>query len=219
MPTINSTPYSEPLSEDAIERIKALYTRMANAIRKAQGQEMSESDHEAIKKLATDFIADKSRDDLRNHIEAIYAPMAEGALPAFSDDDLEALHALIMFTLEFEDYLRRGRPSLKAICDLFATIFDPAVPMPAAEACAMDDVSCSTFSAIDSFRKVSCSYNGLIGTIKSELVWSEVTVPSLKKLFLQIFPAFAGEPDFHKKCRLLLDLFKIQIVIAVLSTE
>jgi hypothetical protein len=200
------------MKEDITERLQAMFTSIAKAVR----PELPDSDRDAVRDLVEGFVDDKLNDDLGDRVEAIYASMAEGALPAFSDSNLESLHCVVMFTLEFEDYLRRGLPRLKAIQEWHERLVGLTISNQR-DQLDMDFVNGATFSAIDSFRSVSGAYNGLIGSIESSLVWGIITVESLKELFRKIYPDFVVETDFLKKCRLLLDLFRIQIVFAAVS--
>jgi hypothetical protein len=49
---------------------------------------------------------------------------------------------------------------------------------------------------------------------RSRIDWSTVGVQSIRDLFLSLYPKFVTETKFENKCRLLLDLFKLQIVFA-----
>ena len=67
---------------------------------------------------------------------------------------------------------------------------------------------------IDSFRIVLRTYGVLVGSTKSRIDWSAVGMQSLRDRFLSLYPEFVAETKFENKCRLLLDLFKLQIVFA-----
>jgi hypothetical protein len=67
---------------------------------------------------------------------------------------------------------------------------------------------------IDSFRIVLRTYGVLVGSRKSRIDWSAVGMQSLRDRFLSLYPEFVAETKFENKCRLLLDLFKLQIVFA-----
>ena len=67
---------------------------------------------------------------------------------------------------------------------------------------------------IDSFRTVIHSYGILVGATRSTIDWKVINVQSLKDEFISIYDAFVAETNFESKCRLLLDLVKLQIVFA-----
>ena len=68
---------------------------------------------------------------------------------------------------------------------------------------------------VGSFPVVAISYGSLVGSKKrSTIDWNAFEVQSLKDRFLSMYDEFVMETDFNNKCRLLLDLFKLEIVFA-----
>jgi hypothetical protein len=67
---------------------------------------------------------------------------------------------------------------------------------------------------IDSFRTVIHSYGILVGSTRSTIDWNVINVRSLKDEFVSRYHTFLSQTDFETKCRLLLDLVKLQIVFA-----
>lgn len=72
----------------------------------------------------------------------------------------------------------------------------------------------TVFSGVDSFMLLCGSYGTLPSAVPSRLDWGNVSIPRLKERFEAHFAEFLGEEKFEEKCRLLLDLFKIQVVLA-----
>ncbi len=86
----------------------------------------------------------------------------------------------------------------------------------------LDDLCClircdSVFSGVDSFGLVSAAYRVLPGAGQTTITWDGKSVDSLKEEFVSKYSEFSDETNFEKRCRLLLDLFKLQIVFAGLS--
>jgi hypothetical protein len=137
--------------------------------------------------------------DNKMHLQAIQLNMEKSARPGFDDKDIEHLRILIRVTMEFHDYLRLAPPWPQFPGDPFHD---------------MTYMIDKILINIDSFRSVLHTYGVLVGSTKSRIEWSEVGVQSLKDRFLSLYPEFVAETEFENKCRLLLDLFKLQIVFA-----
>jgi hypothetical protein len=67
---------------------------------------------------------------------------------------------------------------------------------------------------VESFRVVMHSYGILVGATRSTVDWRTIDTKSLRGRFLSTYKDFVRETKFERKCRLLLDLFKVQIVLA-----
>ena|SRR5215472_8279491 len=133
--------------------------------------------------------------EVRQHVEAIQVSMVDAAKGCFSESQLDSLRVVIRLTVEFHYYVQRS-------CD---HVF------------CLEYVSESIFSGIDSFMSVVQAYGCLVGTTGSEIDWDEVSATSLKQQFVRIFDQYTRETVFERKCRLLLDLFKLQMVFAGVS--
>lgn len=133
------------------------------------------------------------------HLQAIQLNMEKSARPGFDDKNIEHLRILIRVTMEFHDYLRSAPPWPQFPGDPFHD---------------MTYMIDKILMNIDSFRSVLHTYGVLVGSTKSRIDWSGVGVQSLKDRFLSLYPEFVAETEFENKCRLLLDLFKLQIVFA-----
>jgi hypothetical protein len=132
-------------------------------------------------------------------VRTIQSSMEESARPGFDDKDIQNLGILIRVTVEFHDYLRSAAPWPQFPDDPFHD---------------MTYMIDKILFNIDSFRIVLHSYGVLVGLAKSRIDWTGVEVQSLKDRFLSLYPEFVAETKFENKCRLLLDLFKLQIVFA-----
>ncbi len=135
------------------------------------------------------------RNDQMQRVRAIQLSMDESARPGFDDEDIQHLHNLVSVTVRFYDYLTSA-PSPD----------DPFREMNYA----IDPI----FFNLDSFRVVMHSYFILVGSTASTINWNAITLTSLKDEFVSVYHAFVAQTNFETKCRLLLDLFKLQIVFA-----
>ncbi len=67
---------------------------------------------------------------------------------------------------------------------------------------------------VDTFLSLVGLYGILTGSKPSMIDWSAVTASSLKDRYLSAYQEFIDETHFVKKLRLLLDLYKLQLVYA-----
>ena len=72
----------------------------------------------------------------------------------------------------------------------------------------------STLSGVESFRVVATIYRLISDDAKSVLVLEGTSIESLKEQFVSQYQKFCSEHGFKERCRLLLDLFRLQIVFA-----
>jgi hypothetical protein len=138
-------------------------------------------------------------EDEIQRVRAIQESMEEAARPGFNDDDIEQLRILIRVTVEFYDYLRSAPPWPKFPGDPFHDLTYQGD---------------SILWNVDSFLTVLHSYCILVGSTTTTIDWTGVNVGSLQGTFVNAYEAFLRETVFESKCRLLLDLFKLQIVFA-----
>ena len=137
------------------------------------------------------------KDDFLERVSAIQDSMLESARPCFESRELEDLRALIRICVELHDYLEDA---------------DRGVPDPPVRGLTYNIQT--VFSGVDSFDTVTGAYGVLEGATASEIRWGEISMGSLRTQFLSTFKDFANETKFERKCRLLLDLYKILIVFA-----
>lgn len=135
------------------------------------------------------------RDDQVERVRAIQLSMDESARPAFDDEDIQHLHVLVRLTVRFHDYLSSAPPSDDPFRDLNYVID-------------------SVFFNVDSFRRVMQVYGVLVGSTTSTIDWNAISIRSLKDEFVSVYQAFVTQTIFESKCRLLLDLAKLQIAFA-----
>jgi hypothetical protein len=130
------------------------------------------------------------------------------------------LRCLIRLAVEFYYYLQVGypdwRPELRRLVESHGLGGNVEIEL--------DDLErgyaiASIFSGIDSFVSISGLYCILVGATRSKLQWPNFSAQSLKDQFVAMFHDFEAEDNFVKKCRLLLDLFKLQIVFAGMYCE
>ena len=140
------------------------------------------------------------KDEIRERIRTIQASMVESARSCFGESELDDLRCVIRLTVEFYDYLQSAS-------------MDPLNKFDLRYNCE------SVFSGIDEFNSLTHAYSVLVGTTNSRVEWGLISVLSLKEQFLSWFREFEIATKFENKCRLLLDLFKLQIVFAGMLYE
>ncbi len=128
-------------------------------------------------------------------VRAIQASMVESGRSYFLESELDDLRGLIRLTIEFFYHLR-GEDSAPLVEDNLRYVCD------------------SVFSGVDSFGLVSAAYRVLPGARSSTLTGNVKSIDSLKEEFVSKYYEFSDETDFEKRCRILLDLFKLQIIFA-----
>jgi hypothetical protein len=138
-------------------------------------------------------------EEQRQRARPIVQSLEEGAQGVFDDEDISNLHTLVYLTINFRDYLTQHPPWPEHPDDPF---WD------------MSYVTESILIHVDSFRRTVHSYHILEGSTGSTISWRDLNIGSLKATFLSLYNAFEKENGFETKCRLLLDLVKLQIVFA-----
>jgi hypothetical protein len=127
-------------------------------------------------------------------LRAIQDSMVDAVKSCFSARELDALRVVIRLTVEFHRDLKADRTN--------------------------NYVSESVFSGIDSFTLLLHAYKVLAGAqTHSQLQWNAVSVASLKQEFELLYQRFITEQMFERQCRLLLDLFKLQIALAAMTYD
>ena len=132
--------------------------------------------------------------ETRQRVEAIQSSMLKHFSGCFSDKELDSLRVVIRLTIEFNHYLQLScahRFCLEYECE-------------------------SIRSGVDFFCTLTRAYRVLVGATESRIEWDSVA-PSFREKFASVFSEFDGEMNFESKCRLLLDLFKLQIIFAGVS--
>jgi len=160
-------------------------------------------------------------DDLIRRVKEIQSSMVESARACFDESELGHLLCLIRLAVEFYDYLEHGSvdiatgllqgPLAKYVPDAQSASLDPFNKYDLGFACG------SIRSGVPSFCVLSdrCRVKDSGG---SRVEWGMTSSrESFEKQFISMFNEFTKEATFENKCRLLLDLFKLQIVFAGIS--
>jgi len=161
---------------------------------------------------------------LTERIREIQTQMVESVKSCFDDSELDHLRAVIRIAVEFRNYLQYGSvetagglyksPQSKYFRDLEAASADPFNKYD------LEVVCKSIRSGIDSFWSLNASYRILAGARGSNIKWGiTLSRESFREQFISMFDKFASESVFENKCRLLLDLFKLQIIFLGFSYE
>ncbi len=139
-------------------------------------------------------------DDEIQRVRAIQSSMEDGARPGFDDYDMENLRVIIRVTVEFYDYLQSTPPWPHHPDDPFNNM-----------TYMLDKILWDS----EFFVRLVNSYGCLVGSRKKSTIdWNTLQLESLRDRFLSMYDEFVRETEFDKKCRLLLDLYKLQIVFA-----
>lgn len=135
------------------------------------------------------------RKEMTDRINEIQDSMLVSAKCCFSESELSDLYYLVRITGQFFDYLSEASTFQR---DDYALEY------------AIETI----FNGVDSFYKINIAYQNLVGARPSTITGFNFSVPTFKDLFTFKFLEFTAELTFEKQCRLLLDLFKLQIVFA-----
>jgi len=115
----------------------------------------------------------------------------------FSESEIQALRTIVRIALEVSAFLRGDEPIVSAGRQLRYNL---------------DTV----ISGIKSFTCLSGAYGVLVGALPSGLIWDEMSNDTLLVETLNFTQRFLDETDFMQKCRLLLDLFKLQLALVAI---
>jgi hypothetical protein len=161
-------------------------------------------------------------DDLIRRVKEIQASMVESAKSSFDEGELGHLRCLIRLAVEFHDYLEHGSvdmatrllngPLAKYVKDAQSASTDPFNKYDL-------DYTCGSIrSGVPSFCLLGDRYRLMDNATGSGVEWGMISSrESFEKQFISMFDKFTEEVHFEGKCRLLLDLFKLQIVFAGIS--
>lgn len=72
----------------------------------------------------------------------------------------------------------------------------------------------SIFSGINFFSSTTHAYRVLVGSVGSRIDWNDISLPLFRDQYVTMFREFETEANPENKCRVLLDLYKLQIVFA-----
>lgn len=172
--------------------------------------------------IAKQVKALQDSEDVFRRVKETQASMTEAAKSRFDESELGHLRCLIRLTVEFHEYLKHGSvkiatsmlngPHAKYVPDAESASKDPFNKYDLGFVCE------SIRSGVDSFCSLNASYKRLDGSTESTVKWGLVSSEeSFKTQFVSMFNKFNQEMNFENKSRLLLDLFKLQIVFAGIS--
>lgn len=165
--------------------------------------------------------------DVTKRVKEIQVSMQDSAKSCLGDSQLGHLRAVIRITVEFNNYLEHGSVDIargiqrqhyaglggaETRKKLQTASENPSNEYDLGYTCE------SVLSGVDSFWSLSSAYNRLDGATGSSVEWGMISSEeSFKTHFVSMFKRFVEEAQFESKCRLLLDLFKLQIVFAGIS--
>lgn len=155
-------------------------------------------------------------------VKEMQAPLIDSAKPHFDESELSHLRCLVRLAVEFHHYLEHGSVAI-ATALLDAPLGQYVTDAQAARADPfnkydLEFVCGSVRSGVDSFCIINGSFRLLDTATGSTIEWGMTSSKeSFKTRFVSMFEEFVEEVDFAKKVRLLLDLFKLQIVFTGIS--
>lgn len=161
-------------------------------------------------------------DDVIRRVKEIQASMVEFAKSSFDESELGHLRGLIRLAVEFRDYLEHGGvdmatrllngPLAKYVKDAQSASTDPFNKYDLDYACG------SIRSGVPSFCVLNETCRQIDSAPVSSVDWGMISSrESFEKQFISTFNKFTEDANFESKCRLLLDLFKLQIIFAGIS--
>jgi len=174
---------------------------------------------------------EKKPEWIKKHIEVTaalserYAPvqrwMEAEARSTFSQPQLDSLRVLVRITFEFSRYLEFPKisdlkdylpkePSLRKFYLEQPHLFDDFELKYAIN---------TILNAVEFFLRVDHAYSALANSIESSVDWDEISRANLEKNFIVKFSEFQAESVFERKCRILLDLFRLQLVFAAFYSD
>jgi hypothetical protein len=170
------------------------------------------------------------RDNARQLVDRLQAEMRESGKEVLDNRDWENLRATIRITVEFQEYLKHGNTEIaRGIYESPATAVVKKIDPDHAdrfEEASKDpfnrydlQYACETcISGVDCFAGLSPLTRVMTVELKSRIDWGCLTsLDAFKLQFFELFDEFVAEPGFERKLRLLLDLFKLQLVFVGIS--
>ena len=132
--------------------------------------------------------------ELALHVHAIQKPILGSAREHFKPSQVEHLRDLVRLAVEFHYQVE---------------------PNPSASTDELNYVADSILAGVDSFVLVRDAYS-VRGGEPSAMKWHDVSLHTLTAAFSLRYDEFIHEVDFMRQCRLVLDLFNIQLVFAAI---
>jgi len=135
---------------------------------------------------------------MNEQIRAIQTSTSKQAADCFSKEEVVALNVVIRICLEVSDDLIRQRANSHPTRDFQYTLR-------------------TVISGLDFFTSLSSAYSVLVDARSSEIDWSTTRFLDLEETILSTRARFVSEDEFLKKCRCLLDLYKLQLALVATS--
>jgi hypothetical protein len=136
--------------------------------------------------------------DDTNNMQRLQNGLLHSAGSCFTEREQDNLRCLIRITCEFETFLRAIKTAASEISETEYNVE-------------------TTFSGIDAFVSVSHAYRILVGALPSNIGWDSFLLDSFRRKYLTKFEELSKDGRFENRCRLLLDIFKMQLVFAGIS--
>ncbi len=146
-------------------------------------------------------------------INSIRCSLVEAAKSCFGESELRHLETLIRITVEFDVFLESNDILFNKRAEGLTGNNDYDFGIYRQDPKLMYSIE-TIFSGIDSFCSVIAAYKILVGAVEGRINFEALSVQLFKYRFMHLFKEFCDETVFEKKCRMLLDLFKMQIVFA-----
>jgi hypothetical protein len=142
--------------------------------------------------------------DLPNRVALVQVPLMEAGRPYLVEQEIEWLRTLIRLAVEFEDRLQRTK-------------------IEAMERDEVQYLAGSVFSGLNCFLELGSSYHLLDGAGDTQVGWpvgSTIGSPlELRQQYLTMYQEFLSETTFVNRCRLVLDLFKLQLIFVAIAYD
>jgi hypothetical protein len=142
--------------------------------------------------------------DLPNRVFLVQVPLMEAARPYFEEEEIQWLRGLIRLAVEFEDRLQRTK-------------------IEEIERAELQYLAGSVFGGLDGFFLIGRAYYLLDDASGTQIGWhigSKIGSPlQLRQHYLTMYQEFLSETTFLNKCRLVLDLFKLQLIFVAIAYD
>jgi hypothetical protein len=139
-------------------------------------------------------------------IIALQNAMVAEAESTFLTTELDDIRCLIRLSTEFAQYLHHLETGQQ---------WGPEWPSGSdSSQLAAEYLADSVFAGITSFQSVAQAYRLLVGAHPTTLTFDESLNMNIRHEYLARYKQLLIETNFERRCRLLLDLFKLQILCA-----
>ena len=77
----------------------------------------------------------------------------------------------------------------------------------------------TVFSGVDSFMSLSAAYRSISNNSPTAVNWDAISRTTLRQEFLPLYQQFRSERNFERQFKLLLDLFRLQLLFAGMNYD